>query len=328
MTLEPESDVRPCICCGSRSFTRVRRYRNESAAGRRLFRGAAIDRCSECGLCQLRPVPDDAQLAAYYAADYRAGRRYGSDASNPATFPLDNIFFFHRGRSVTALLRSHLNGAEPPKTILDIGAGYGHVLHALSEAFPAARCFAQEYSEPCIAHLRAVGIEVIVGPLERVLDSLPPLDLVVSTHVVEHLRRPVTTLEMARAHMNPRGTLFVEVPHMGAELLRGYPDSPWAPRHDEPHVSFFDAASLSRVLTGAGFVPTYVDTAGPMYTPISAVRYHLPPLLPTVRRLVPRAVMGRLRRTGSTHATLEHLAPAFDAYGGNRIWLRSVSRLA
>jgi hypothetical protein len=35
--------------------------------------------------------------------------------------------------------------------------------------------------------------------------------------------------------------------------------------------------------------------------------------------------MTLLRRSGSTHATLDHLGPAFDAYGGNRIWLRSVS---
>jgi hypothetical protein len=320
------ADDRTCLCCGGRALVRVRPYRSESPAGKRLFRGAVIDHCEGCGLCQLDPVPDDDALEAYYAEDYRAGRRYGSDASNPATFPHDNAFFYHRGRSVTALLREHLR--EPPRTILDIGAGYGHVLHALREAFPEAKCFAHEYSRPCIEHLTNVGMQVVTGPLADALATLPELDLVVSTHVVEHLRDPVATLALARTRMSRGATLFVEVPHMGLGLLKGYPDSPWAPRHDEPHVTFFDVDSLSRVLEAAGFTPLLVRTAGPLYTPVSALRYRLPPLLPTLRRVVPRSIMGRLRRTGSRHATLEHLAPLFDAYDGNRIWVRSVSRVA
>ena len=322
------ADVRVCLCCGGQDLVRVRPYRSESPAGKRLFRGAVIDQCAACGLCQLDPVPDDASLAAYYAEDYRAGRRYGSDASNPSTFPHDNAFFFNRGRSVTTLVREHLEDDAPPRTILDIGAGYGHVLHALQQAFPAADCFAHEYSLPCIEHLNNVGLQVVTGPLEEVLARLPKLDLVVSTHVVEHLRDPVATLELARSRMNAAATLFVEVPHMGITLLRGYPDSPWAPRHDEPHVTFFDVTSLAWVLEAAGFRPVLVRTAGPMYTPISALRYHLPPLLPTLRRFVPRSIMSRLRRSGSRHATLAHLAPLFDAYGGDRIWVRSVSRVS
>ncbi len=317
-----------CLCCGGASFSRLRAYRNESPAGRRLFRSAAIHKCEACGLCQLLPVPDDAALTAYYASSYRAGRRYGADAADAETFPRDNLFFYNRGRSITALVRPHLGQRERPLTILDIGAGFGHILHALGEAYPSAVRLAHEYSEPCIEHLGAVGIRVVTGDLAEALRSLPAIDLVVISHVLEHLRNPVDTLALVRERMAPDGLLYVEVPHMGERLLASYPDSPWAPRHDEPHITFFDTTTLGRVLEAAGFTPGFLETAGPQYHDVSALRYHLPPLLPTLRRIVPRTIMRQLRRAPTAHASLDHLAPEFDKYGGKRIWLRSISRVA
>jgi hypothetical protein len=155
---------------------------------------------------------------------------------------------------------------------------------------------------------------------------LPPLDVIILSHVLEHLRDPVGTLALLRQHMTSRGVLFIEVPHTGRGALRSYPDSPWAPRHDEPHLTFFDEQTLGNLLRVAGFAPVYTSTAGPMYREISPRRYRLPPLRTTLRRLVPPPIMKRLRQSGSRYTTLEDLAPAFRQYGGRRIWVRSVSR--
>jgi SAM-dependent methyltransferase len=321
-------DTSRCLCCGGAVFSRLRAYRTESPAGRRLFRNSAIHKCVACGLCQLFPVPDNVALTNYYASSYRAGRRYGADAANAATFPRDNLFFYNRGRSITALVRRHLRQRERPLTILDIGAGFGHILHALGEAYPSAVRLAHEYSDPCIEHLRAVGIRVVTGDLADALRSLPQVDLVVISHVLEHLRNPVETLALVRERMAPDALLYVEVPHMGEILLSGYPDSPWAPRHDEPHITFFDTTTLGRVLEAAGFTPQFLETAGPAYHDVSALRYHLPPLLPTLRRIVPPAIRRQLQRAPTAQASLDHLAPEFDKYGGKRIWLRSISQVA
>src|SRR5688500_17655800 len=74
MADRPSGDA--CLSCGSVEFSTVRGYRNESAAGRRLFRSTVIRECGRCGLCQVGPVPGDDELTRYYATDYRAGRRY------------------------------------------------------------------------------------------------------------------------------------------------------------------------------------------------------------------------------------------------------------
>jgi len=47
-------------------------------------------------------------------------------------FPADNLWFLSRGVSVAHLLRSVLAEKTPQRMrVLDIGAGYGHVLYAL-----------------------------------------------------------------------------------------------------------------------------------------------------------------------------------------------------
>ena len=105
-----------CVACRSADHRTIRAYRNESPSGRRLFHNAVIFECLQCGLCQVAPLQGDDALERYYATDYRAGRRYGADAAKAATFPRDNLFFFHRGRSVTELLRSHLAADRPMKS--------------------------------------------------------------------------------------------------------------------------------------------------------------------------------------------------------------------
>jgi trans-aconitate methyltransferase len=69
-----------------------------------------------------------------------------ADATS-ACFPKDNLAFFNRGRSIAELVTSHL-GSRPTR-ILDVGAGSGHVLHALGERHADAARVAIESSNEC-----------------------------------------------------------------------------------------------------------------------------------------------------------------------------------
>lgn len=318
-----------CLVCGHGDLTPVRRYRAESASGKALFGSGQVTRCAACGQPQLSPLPSDDELSRYYATEYRKGGRYGADAADLSAFPKDNLFFYNRGVSITELLRPRLTTTRPLR-ILDVGAGYGHILQMLGEAFPTATRVAHELSEPCVAHLRRIGVLVLQGDLSAALAGHPePFDVIVLSHVLEHLRTPVETLAMLRSHLRPEGLLYVEVPHVSPDALTRYPDSPWAPRHDEPHLTFFGAAQLRALLERAGYRADFVETAGPAYRDVSALRYALPPLMPTVRRLVPRSLLQKLQRQqGVQRATLPERSPDFYAYGGYRIWLRSVSQPA
>ncbi|MBK8249173.1 MAG: class I SAM-dependent methyltransferase [Gemmatimonadetes bacterium] len=276
---------------------------------------------------QLSPVPSEDELTRYYTRDYRSGGRYGGNAADLANFPRDNLFFFNRGEAVADLLVKHL-GDRSPQRILDVGAGFGHILHRLGSRFPGAELHAQELSEPCVAHLRGIGVAVHDRPLAEVVSGVGPFDVVVLSHVLEHLRDPVGVLRLLGKHMTAGGLLSVEVPHVPADTLLSWDDSPWAPRHDEPHLTFFGAPELRGLLGRAGFDLRFLETAGPPWERVSRLRYSLPPLIPTLRRAIPEGVQRALRRRSSAVGDPASTRwPAFHAYGGHRIWLRAIATL-
>jgi SAM-dependent methyltransferase len=152
-----------------------------------------------------------------------------------------------------------------------------------------------------------------------------PWDLIVLSHVLEHLREPADTLERIRSRLVPSGMLYVEVPNITREGLRTYPDHFWAPRYDEPHTMFFSQEILERVLERAGFAKVFCSTAGPHNEYVSALRYRLPPFRSTVARLLPRTVFDFLRRQQSTKGVrVQEREPSFFQFGGDRIWIRTL----
>jgi SAM-dependent methyltransferase len=226
-----------CLSCANVQLARVRRYRTKSRAGLALFGDSWLEECRACGLVQVTPVPTAERLDQYYRDDYRKLGAYGADVADTSRFPRDNLFYFNRGRAVAELVAPHF-ASDQSLRILDIGAGFGHILHMLGTAFPKATLHAIEYSELCVRHLRGIGISVDSESVETVLDRAgEPWDLIILSHVLEHLREPAETLESIRSRLAPGGLLYVEVPNITRNGLRSYPDHFWAPRYDEPHSS-------------------------------------------------------------------------------------------
>ena len=316
----------PCLVCTKRELRRVRRYRTSTRHGRAIFGGAWLHECSQCGLVQAVPRPGPQVLADYYALDYRRGGYAGSDVADINQFPKDNLFYFNRGQSVAEFLLPHLQ-KENPK-ILDVGAGYGHTLYALTQRYPYSTSLAIEFSEMCVRHLRSLGVQVLTQPVEEVLPQMERgLDLIVLSHVLEHLLDPHTILRLIHASLAPGGVLYIEVPNIPVESLLLYPDHVWAPRFDEPHITFFSVSTLRNLLESAGFEPLFCDTAGPEYKYISPLRFRLPPMRWFLQGLLPPALFLFLRRQRFTQPfRVQEREGSFDQYGGFRIWIRSVSR--
>jgi SAM-dependent methyltransferase len=214
--------------------------------------------------------------------------------------------------------------------ILDVGTGYGHVLHALGERYPGSELQAIEFSDAAVAHLRSIGVHVEVAPVEEALGNLDTgFDIIAMSHVLEHLLEPVSVLTLLRQRLNPDGVLYIEVPNIRPELLNRYPDHPWAPRYDEPHVTFLSRDTLMDLLHRAGFDVVFCDTAGPLYREVSRLRFSLPPFRSTVQRWIPRRLFTFLRGLRATSALrVRDREEAFYQYGGLRIWIRAVARPA
>jgi SAM-dependent methyltransferase len=320
-----DASVPACLGCGSGRLEPIRRYRTNTEQGRRVFGKGVIHLCADCGLAQLDPLPEPSSLTEYYEHDYRQQGLYGSDINDAARFPRDNLFYYNRGRSIAELVAGHVR-AEP-KDILDVGAGFGHVLHALGERFSSARRLAIEFSDVCREHLEAIGAETVARPMEAVLPTLDRMfDIIVLSHVLEHLLGPRAAIDLLMSRLAPGGVLYIEVPNIPRDSLRTHLDHVWAPRWDEPHITFFSAESLQSVLASAGLHVALCETAGPLYRRVSALRYRLPPFRQTVQRMLPRSLFHFLRGLEATQAIRVHeREEEFYQYGGVRIWIRSVS---
>ena len=317
-----------CLACGADiTDYQVRPYRSKTPHGQKIFGQAWLHECPACHLVQTMPRPTLKALTDYYAVDYRNGCFAGSDVADLNKFPKDNLFYYNRGLSITQLIAPYITKENPQ--ILDIGAGYGHILHALGEQFPKADRYAIEFSEVCVHHLRSLGVEVSDEAVEEALPQLnKKFDLIVLSHVFEHLLDPCGTLKLIREHLAPDGILYIEVPHIPADALRRYPDHVWAPRFEEPHISLFSVSTLNDILTSAGYNVQFCDTAGGEYKYISALQFHLPHWRWFLQSLMPEKLFHFLRNQSLTQSMrVPEIVPSFYEYGGNRIWIRSVSKL-
>jgi SAM-dependent methyltransferase len=165
---------------------------------------------------------------------------------------------------------------------------------------------------------------------ENVLPKLgQQFDVITISHVLEHILNPVEILKLIRQSLAPDGVLYVEVPNIPADSLLKYPDHLWAPRHDEPHITFFSIDVLRNMLTDAGFDPCFCDTAGPHYRYISGWQFKMPPLRWLAQELIPKPLFNFLRKQSFTKAVrVQDREESFYQYGGPGIWLRTVSRIA
>lgn len=314
-----------CISCGGDGLAVMRAYRCQSAEGRAIFHGSRLYRCGVCGLIQSSPNPSLETLAGYYAVAYRDRCLGGADVADLTKFPLDNLFYYNRGQSAAALVAPHVATHEP--RILDIGAGYGHILHALGALFPGGSLSAIEFSNVCVEHLRSLGITVYAEPAEDVLPRLEQFDVIVMSHVLEHFLDPRAMLRLIGSRLKPGGVLYVEVPHIPLEAMHRYLDSVWAPRFDEPHITFFDPLSLAGILEASELSVESCQTAGPEYQRVSALRFHVPHWRWFFQRILPVPVFHFLRRQRMVRSLkVSAREEAFYRQGGFRIWIRGVAR--
>jgi 2-polyprenyl-3-methyl-5-hydroxy-6-metoxy-1,4-benzoquinol methylase len=118
-------------------------------------------------------------------------------------------------RVVAGLVVKYL---PPGGSLLDIGCGAGHVGRLVHDAASAARIFAADAFPACLAAAQeqvelAATYLVDEGtlPLLSVVDRR--FDVVVMSHVLEHLLDPVGGLHQAMQLLNPGGVAILAVPN-------------------------------------------------------------------------------------------------------------------
>jgi 2-polyprenyl-3-methyl-5-hydroxy-6-metoxy-1,4-benzoquinol methylase len=156
------------------------------------------------------------------------------------------------------------------RCILDLGCGNGYLANYLiAKGFNA---YGTDASEEGIAIARKANPDrffiqdLSTGKLPERLQNLN-FDTIISTEVIEHLYDPEGFIDFCKQALNQNGEIIISTPYHGylknlALSVFDKWDAHHGPLWHGGHIKFWSKATLSRVLTNAGFTVTAFEGCG------------------------------------------------------------------
>lgn len=196
----------------------------------------SIAACERCGTGRTVPVPDQDELAAFYAKDYK----------------YDAHILISEEKKWRA--RQILDLALPAgaSRVLDIGCMYGYLLEEAKVRGVTSATGIELSSGPSRA-AAAKGLDVFCGRVEQFAgERKETFDLIVAQHVLEHVPEPTSFLRTVQSLLAPGGRLCICVPNYDSRTRKVFQQA-WGWYQVPVHLHHFSAAGLSSMLESEGF---------------------------------------------------------------------------
>jgi SAM-dependent methyltransferase len=259
-----ESRTIPCALCGGEQFAPAMRCE-----------GFSYMRCTYCGLVQMNPQPDSASVTRRYrethGGDYRS-----YELAHEAAFL--NLQLQGLADAKFDALEQELLGRPPVKPrVLDAGCATGALLFHLRER--GWDVCGIEISPSAEYARRERALDVRGVPLEE--NNFPPehFDVVLASHLIEHLNEPARFVREVYRILKNGGHFFVTTPNIAGFQARLFKERWRSAIFD--HLYLFSVRTLKALLKNAGFSIESVHTWGGLAAGAA------PPLL---KRFADRAV--------------------------------------
>ncbi|MGH7840693.1 MAG: class I SAM-dependent methyltransferase [Candidatus Binataceae bacterium] len=259
--MPPSSPPDRCIFCESTSPVF---WQTKAADGDEYN----VWRCTECGSGFVWPRPTETRLASFYldSDDYcqnlthmEADARYHPTSSQEAEAVLKKCGTLTGGRR-----------------LLDVGAGRGtYSCVALRQGFKVDAIEPNESARQKFKELN--GFLPQDGFLDEYVEaSNKPYDVLLLSHVLEHIADPERTAAQLYALTAPDGLVAIAVPHFGSLLSRiqGRNDMFVCPPE---HLNFFSKRGLAMLLERNGYRLRHIETTSkvPKYRIQTVLRVRL-----------------------------------------------------
>lgn len=247
----------PCALCGGETFRPHWTCREENGAE------FSYVRCETCGLIQINPQPLGESVKARYGESYLA-----YEQANEAAFlrlqelALKDAGFFELEKKLNLrgplaagpeALRPASPAAGPPEKraprLLDIGCATGALI-----AFLARRGWETEgieIAEEQAAFCRSRGLEVSSLSLEEKAFPAEGFDVVLASHLIEHLTGPGAFVREVHRILKKGGRLYLTTPNTGGFQARLF-GGRWRSAIFD-HLYLFSQKTLRSLLESAGF---------------------------------------------------------------------------
>jgi len=197
--------------------------------------------CKSCGILWTTPRMTDDSLTKFYEIDYRP-IYVGHEKAT------DNFFSeqVQHGRSIYQYALSHMQRIQNP-VVFDVGCGAGGTLKSFVEAGWSA--FGCDLGKEYLQHGRDSGLLLEVGNAAA-LEKYGPANLVILSHVLEHLPNPLFSLDKIYNLLTKDGYLYIELPGI-FNIHKTYGD--FLLFLQNAHLYNFTLTTLSSILSRVGF---------------------------------------------------------------------------
>jgi SAM-dependent methyltransferase len=244
---------RPCPLCGSTTLEALTELTLPQPSGSPLPSAYRLVGCEVCDLAFAdTPVPQTG-YDHYYETQAKYGGATGTGAGQNSTD-------LNRLRQLAERLRPWLPHRHAK--VLDIGCGGGGLLQVLTNA-GYTRCEGLDPDAAAVSAARAKGLKVTQGLLSHVptLFAAQRFDLLVMSHVVEHLRDLDWIDKLARLLM-PHGAMYIEVPDADRYRIGSRPANYY---FDSEHINHFGRQALEKLIKKAQLnLSTFIECELPL----------------------------------------------------------------
>jgi len=229
----------------------------------RLAEDYRLRRCRLCSFISVDPLPTAENLEAYYEQEY--WQRYDSAIGGFLTL-------FYRLR-VSGIIKDIKKFVPPEGRILDWGAGDGRLVKLLEgEGFAG---YGIDTYHSASRQKRLVNATIEHAPFR---DGY--FDGITCFHVLEHLYRPVSSLQNAFRLLKPGGILVIEVPNIASIGFKIFKQK-WYPLDVPVHLNHFTPGVLHRMFDAiAGSQVVKTSYFSHRHAPSSLVLSLLPAIAP------------------------------------------------
>ena len=207
--------------------------------------------CRNCGLIRQAQRLDDPSTALFYRDDYR--NIYNSYGGSEST--KEHYFKFQelRGDTFFEVVEKYAD-VSSIRSVFEAGCGAGGVLYAFyKRGITASGC---DFGEEYLMYGRSKDLNLYEGEPDLTKTPANSQDLVILSHVLEHLNHPLEYVNNILSLIAPEGYLLIQIPGLLRESRGLYSIRTFI---QNAHVSYFYGHYLERFFSLLGLEVVYGD---------------------------------------------------------------------
>lgn len=205
--------------------------------------------CKICGLIFTSPYICESSLTFYYNKFYHS-LHFGTAQ------PIENLYSKGQGSKIFNFVKAYLNSSDI--SIFEMGAGCGTNLLefanvAKKNSFKVA-CYGNEYNKEYVTYGNKKGLTLVSSSIEEYANKTRNrFDVIILSHVFEHLTEPFGVLNYLKKISHKETILYIEVPGVLDLKTRYVYDCDFLKYLTHAHTFNFSLSSLKATLRHCGF---------------------------------------------------------------------------